>query len=69
MRGIGVTTVLGIIGGIYAIGLAIHFWWLIVAVLLAIYSHDLITKSKTRHPARTVAGPVNTSQARYSNRR
>ncbi len=70
MRGIGIGTVLGIIGVIYVIGLAIHFWWLIVAILLAIYGHDLIVKSKTRRaggPARTE--PPNPSQAYYSNRR
>lgn len=69
MRGIGVMTVMGVIGGIYVIGLVIHFWWLIVAILLAIYGHDLIVKGKARRPVRTVAGPVNTSQARWSNRR
>lgn len=60
--------VIAIIGGIYAIALAIHFWWIIVAALLIIWSHKLITEAKTTRP-RTTTAPVNTSQARYSNRR
>lgn len=67
MRGI-VGIVIAIIGGIYAIGLAIHFWWVIVAALIIIWSHKLITEAKTT-PPRTTTAPVNTSQARYSNRR
>jgi hypothetical protein len=69
MRGIGIGTVFAIIAGIYAIGLIIHFWWIIIAILLAVYGHDMILKSKKRSTRTTTTKRPVRSQAHYSNRR
>lgn len=63
MRGIRLSSVLGIIGAIYAIGFIIHYWVVFALILVAMVVWDM--RKRNSHPARPASGP----QAHYSNRR
>jgi hypothetical protein len=67
MRGISLTALLGFLGVIYAIGLAIHFWYIIVAGVVVLVVLE-VRKSNPR-PLRPMSAMRSKPQAHYSNRR
>lgn len=63
MRGIRLSSVLTVIGVIYAIGFVIHYWVVFALILVAMVVWDM--RKRNSHPVR----PTNRPQAHYSNRR
>lgn len=59
MRGIRLSSVLTIIGAIYAIGFIIHYWVVFALILVAMVVWD--TRKRNSHPAR----PADRPQAHY----